>query len=263
MKQNSFRAVCLVFMALVLVASAFSDDSTIQLESKILDSFDQDEETPYQWNAMGSKFATKNDDDDKYPKLSYVATWPSAVFGSNREGKDLKSLGIWAKFDRRGYNWLDIYPTGGPDAQESGSAEEEGPVPSEIPIPGRAQILDVWVWGSNMNLNLEAYVRDYRGMVYRLPMGSLNYTGWRNLRAAIPGTISQSKRQLPRYAGLTFVKFRIWTSPIERVDNFYVYFDQLKILTDTFETHYDGEELQYPERIKELWSGEDSGSGTN
>jgi hypothetical protein len=41
---------------------------------------------------------------------------------------------------------------------------------------------------------------------------------------------------------------------MERVDNFYVYLDQFKVLTDTFESFYDGDELADPDRVQELWS---------
>jgi hypothetical protein len=177
-----------------------------------------------------------------------------ALFGSNREGKELKALGVHGKFDRQGYNWIDVYPV----AAGEGEGEEAEPV--EIPIPGRARYLDMWVWGSNLNYYAEAYVRDYRGVVYVINLGELGYQGWKNLRATIPGNIPQGKRVLPRLASLSFVKFRIWTRPREPVDNFYVYFDQFKVLTDTFESTFDGDELANPERIQELW---DTGSGTN
>jgi hypothetical protein len=112
----------------------------------------------------------------------------------------------------------------------------------------------MWVWGSNLRYYIEAYFRDYQGVVYSLRLGDLGYQGWRNLRVRIPTNIPQSKRVLPRHAGLTFVKFRIWTTPSERVDNFYVYFNQMKILTDTFESLFDGDELADPERIQEFWA---------
>jgi hypothetical protein len=173
-----------------------------------------------------------------------------ALFGTNREGRDIKSFGIWGKFDRRGYNWIDVYPI------VPGSADDpQGPIPFEIPIPGRLNTLDMWVWGSNLNFYLEAYVRDYRGIVHTLYMGDLAYAGWRNLKVRIPSSIPQSKRALPRLEGLSFVKFRIWTTPMERVDNFYVYFNQMKIVTDIFESLFDGDELADPDRVREFWTG--------
>ncbi|GHV81733.1 membrane protein [Spirochaetia bacterium] len=204
MKHTGFKAVWLILLASMVVVSVFGDEHTVNIEAKPLDSFDG--ESGYVWKAAGSKFASTIDG-ESFPKLNYVAAWPTAVFRTVPAGRDLKALGIWGKFDRRGYNWVDIYPTsgGGDDA-----------VPVEIPIPGRAQILDLWVWGSNLNYTLEAYVRDHLGVVHMIPFGTLHHTGWKNLRAAVPAAIPQAKRVLPRLTGLHFVKFRVWTQPTER-----------------------------------------------
>jgi hypothetical protein len=104
-------------------------------------------------------------------------------------------------------------------------------------------------------------VRDYLGVVHTLNLGNIHYEGWKNLRTRVPNTIAQSKRILPRLAPLTFVKFRIWTQPVEQVANFYIYFDQLKVITDTFEAIYDGDELANPERIQELWNADSTNNG--
>jgi hypothetical protein len=137
-----------------------------------------------------------------------------------------------------------VYPTTGEDE------------PFEIPMPGRVQYLDMWIWGSNLNYYVEAYIRDYRGVVHVLNLGDVNHNGWQNHRANVPNTVPQSKRVLPRLAALRFVKFRIWTRPTEYVGNFYIYFDQFKVLTDSFESIYDGDELADPARVDELWAGE-------
>jgi hypothetical protein len=245
MKHGSFRAVCLIFLACLTVLSASGDENTVNLESIVLEDFNNDGNSLYEWRLDASKFATKTDD-ETFPKLSYVSSWPAAIFGANREGKDLKSLGIWGRFDRRGYNWIDVYPVA------AGGGDEAELV--EIPIPGRARYLDMWVWGSNLNYYIEVFVRDHQGIVHAIRLGEIGYTGWKNLRATIPNNIPQSKRVLPRLAALTFVKFRIWTQPAEPVGNFYIYFDQFKVLTDTFEINYDGDELADPERVQELWN---------
>jgi hypothetical protein len=263
MKQGSFRAVRLVvFLFLMLTVTgffAFGDENTVDYLSIVLEDFSG--ETTHQWQFGGkvythefewsvdaSKFATVIKD-ERFPKLTKVEAWPMALFGLNKSNLDLNSLGIWGKFDRRGYNWIDVYPSV-PGSGQNG----EDPEPFEIPIPGRLQYLDMWVWGSNLNYYMEAYFRDYQGVVHTMYLGSLAYQGWKNLRIKIPTSIPQSKRVLPRYAGLTFVKFRIWTTPVERVDNFYVYFNQLKVLTDTFESLFDGDELADPDYVRELWA---------
>jgi hypothetical protein len=255
MKHGSIKAVCLVVLACMTVLSAYGDETTVDLTSVVLERFNGD--TVHEWNdgrharsfefswgMSASRFATKSKDDDgnesNFPLSTYVDAWPIALFGYNRDGKDIKSFGIHGRFDRRGYNWIDLYPVN----------EDQ---PFEIPIPGRARYLDMWVWGSNLNYYIEAYVRDHLGIVHRIHVGNLNYVGWRNLRANIPINIPQSKRILPALASLKFVKFRIWTQPEEYVSNFYIYFNQFKVLTATFESLYDGDELSDPDRIPELW----------
>jgi hypothetical protein len=252
MKQGSFRAVCLMLMVCIAAASAFGDENTINLESIVLDSFDGD--SGYVWQVQASKFASHTEE-ESFPKLAYVNAFPSSVFTHTPENREsLRSLGVWGRFDRRGYNWIDVYPT-----KEGGDGEDSAD-PAEIPIPGRVRQIDLWVWGSNLHYRLEAYVRDHLGVVHTLDFGSIYHTGWKNLRVAVPTSIPQSKRVLPRLASLTFVKFRIWTPPTEPVNNFYVYLDHLKIYTDMFETYYDGQELGDPAHVQELWS---DASGNN
>jgi hypothetical protein len=222
----------------------------VNLESRVLESFNGD--SGYVWRVSASKFKTENEG-EVFPKVAYIATWPNAVHGNNREGLDLKSLGVWGRFDRKGYNWIDVYPV-------AKDAPADAPA-AEIPIPGRASMLDMWVWGSNFNYYMEAYVRDFKGVVHVINLGELNFEGWKNLRINIPTSIPQSKNTLPKRQGLTLVKFRVWTRPAERVDGFYIYFDQIKVLTDTFESLFDGGELADPERVQELWGAGNSNQG--
>jgi hypothetical protein len=248
MKHRSYRAVCIVLLAFVAVFLTFGDEDTVSFESRILDYMDGN--SNYTWRVLGSKFATKTDN-DAFPKVGHVAAWPRS-FKYNGEGDQAASLGIWGRFDRQGYNWIDIYPVaadGGADAE-----------PTEIPIPGRVQYLDMWVWGSNLHYTLEAYVRDYTGVVHVINMGDIGYEGWKDLRAYIPRTIPQNKRVLPRLTSLTLVKFRLWTRPSEPVNDFQVYFAQLKVLSDTFEHIYDGDDLADPAKVQELWA---ASSGAN
>jgi hypothetical protein len=247
MKHGSFKVVCLILWVCITAFSAFGDENTVDYAAVVLETFDGNSD--YVWKTEASKFATKTDE-ATFPQTTYVEAWPIAAFGYNRDGKDIKSFGIHGRFDRRGYNWIDVYPTLGADGEEAG--------PTEIPIPGRISYMDLWVWGSNLDYYIEAYVRDYQGVVHNIRLGNIGYAGWRNLRATIPNNIRQSKRVLPRFAGLTFVKFRIWTQPSEKVEDFYVYFKQFKVLTDTFESLFDGDELADPERVQELWAGGNS-----
>ncbi|GMO24142.1 MAG: flagellar filament outer layer protein FlaA [Termitinemataceae bacterium] len=256
-------AVCLILFISFLAVPVFGDSSTVAMESIILDSFDGSPykidgvEYHYNWKAVASKFTTKTDD-QVFPVLAPVTTAPQAL---QRQNANAKSLGLQGSFDRRGFNWVDIYPT---------YADGDGQ-PIEIPLRGRTRFIDVWVWGSNLDYTLEAYIRDNQGMIHTVLMGHLRYAGWKNLRTAVPSGLPMVSNVLPRSThATTFVKFRVWTNPAERtyVDlsrdqngkitklvPFYIYFSQLKVLNDVYETVYDGDILAEPLEIEKVWSG--------
>ena len=281
MKHGRF-AIGLLLMAGIAVAAAFGDEQAFVLEAIVMDSFDDGVPAYWgetlEWKSEASKFATEG-----FPLIQRIATYPEALYPTTYlstakakedtgEEESRRSLGINSSFTRRGYNWVDVYPVG-PDA---GEFDEERQVYLNkgigFDLPGRVQYLDMWVWGSNLNYTLEAYFRDYNGVIRTVDMGSLAYEGWKNLRVRIPSNFSQTKKVLPNYTPLRFIKFRIWTSPTEIVDQpdlrfpnrktgVYIYFDNLRILTDMFEAPYDGRELEDIKRTDELWGRDELTNG--
>lgn len=262
MKQNIARALCLSLVLLCIpgLGRLFADENTVTLESVVIQNFDDPAKAP--WFVIGSKFSTAG-----FPKVAYIKAWPQAVYGSNADNKDLKALGVAMLFDRKGYNWIDVVP-----GQKTGDGDKATYEPTEIPLPGRVKMIDMWVWSANFNYYLEAYVRDYKGIVYAVPMGDLNFSGWKNLRINVPDNIPQSRKTLPKKESLSLVKFRIWTRPSESVANFTIdpkatdtdkavkfYFDNIKVLTDTFETLFDGDELSDTNNaaVKDAWGSGD------
>lgn len=255
MKQRVVKAICLSFVIVFMLTAtgAFADDETVNLESFVVQNFDEPDAQP--WFLVGSKFATKD-----YPKLAYAKSWPVALFGTAGGGKDLRSLGIAMLFDRKEYNWVDIIP-----GKKSGTGDSATYAPIELDLPGRVRMLDMWIWSGNYDYYIEAYIRDYKGIVHTLPMGDLGHVGWQNFRVNIPANVPQAKKYLPKRENLTLVKFRIWTRPTEIVaahakadaplteKAIYFYFDQLKVLTDTFETLFDGDSLMDPKVIEDTW----------
>lgn len=245
MKRGSVLFLCILLAVLFIVPSMlFADGNTANIVSVVVESFDPDDRAS-DWVVKGSKFIAEG-----YPKQVYADAYPDAMVVDNSEQKDLQVLGIKASFTRKGYNYLEIIPVVDASAEEL----EHNP----IPLDGRVKSFDCWVWGSKFNYRLEVHLMDYNGMAWVLPMGSLKYAGWKNLVTKIPGYIPQSNRHIPYYKQLTLQKLMIWTEPEERVDEYFVYIDQLKILTDVFESRFDGDALAQPDKIDEMWGGSEN-----
>jgi hypothetical protein len=260
MKRGSLFILGLVLLVILPVGSAFGDERTLKLESRVIESFDApgditfEDGTTVNWQIRGSKFSTEG-----FPKMVYAPnTWPIDLFGKNPEDRDtLQALGVNGRFDRQGYNTIEIIP---------GEGEGDDWVERALQLPGRIKMFDFWVWGSNYNYSIEVHFMDYRGITHRFEMiptgldkrypGSINFSGWRNMYIDIPSYVKQSQTYKPNYAGLRFLKIVIRTHPEEAVDNFYVYVDNLKVLTDFHESFFDGFELASDKTIAEIWGTE-------
>ena len=258
------RHGCLFLSGLLLLVTLstgflFADEKTLKLESVVIDPFDgagsgqYGDGTPINWQVMGSKFSTEG-----YPRLTYFEEeWPYDLFGPNPENaEELQILGVNSKFDRLGFNQFEIIPGVG-----EGDDWEARP----IDLPGRVKTVDLWVWGSRFKYSIEMHFLDHQGLAYRLDliqsdnkraMGSLNFSGWKNMYLDIPNYISQSVVYQPHYKGLRMTKMIVYTDPSENVGDFYVFLDHLKILTDKHETHYDGVGLTSPEKLQKFEGGE-------
>jgi hypothetical protein len=232
--KGRFLGICLILTVLVvpslLSAQYIGQTFGIQMEdirSLVLDNFENNEKN---WKVDGSRFRAEG-----FPQLkTQIEGSPIALQSKYAQGENRYVLGVRSAFTRKGYNRLWIYP------------EEE------IVIPGYAKKIDMWVWGANYYYNLEAHLRDYRGIVHAVPLGSLHFMGWKNLSAEIPRQIPQHIRYLPMEKPLTLVRLVVWTEPIERVDDFFIYFDQLKVLTDVYRTRFDGDVLS--DQTFDIWS---------
>jgi hypothetical protein len=247
MKRGSLWYVLVLLSLMCLLAvPAFSQSRNVtNIVSVVLDDFDNPEESQY--IVRGSKFiAEAFVDDQGMVRHQLVNSWPNALYREEPEDRTLRSLGINAAFDRKGYNFIEIIPaTEGEDGEL---------VPDPIPIPGKVRDMSVWVWGSNRQYTLEAQLRDHRGIVHTLDFGSIMYRGWDNLYVDIPTYIPQEVVYVPQRRGLELVKFVLWTSPRERVNEFFVYLDEVRVTTDTFDEPFDGERLADPDYVEQLWA---------
>jgi hypothetical protein len=110
-----------------------------------------------------------------------------------------------------------------------------------IPIEGITKTISIWVVGRNYNHNLKIILQDFFGERYELPMGKLNFQGWKKLSVAVPPQnpdgktgIVQRNFHYTSHMGIKVVGFKIECDPEEAFGTYYIYFDDLRAVTDLF-----------------------------
>ncbi len=159
---------------------------------------------------------------DKEPIAAEVAAGIEAV--------DDYVIGVRADFYRRGETQISLRPI------------------RPIHVPGIVKTLSVWVVGRNMNHHLSLVVEDYFGNVRVLPMGRLNHTGWRLMTVAVPPGLRMQDPHFPTESGLKVRGFLIDSDIDESYGTFYVYFDDMRAVTDLF-----AEQSRDPDDMVDGW----------
>ncbi|MCL2705179.1 MAG: flagellar filament outer layer protein FlaA [Spirochaetaceae bacterium] len=130
--------------------------------------------------------------------------------------QDIYVLGLKVHYDRRGVHQFAVMPT------------------RPIPIPGITKTISVWVAGRNNNNILNIILLDYHNQPKELVMGKLNFSGWKKLTVAVPPEIVQKDFHYPNVNGLRFGGFRVDCDLIDTYGVYYIYFDDLRAVTDLF-----------------------------
>jgi hypothetical protein len=117
-----------------------------------------------------------------------------------------------------------------------------------ISIPGITKTLSVWVAGRNTNHMLTILLLDIHNRPQELTVGRLNFSGWRRLTVAVPPEIAQTNFRRPGLNGIHFAGFRVDCDLMETYGVFFVYFDDLRAVTDLF-----GEESRDIDDMMDAW----------
>ncbi len=144
--------------------------------------------------------------------------------------QDQYVLGVKASFFRRGNHEIYVQPI------------------RPLAVPGITKTINVWVVGRNFNHRLYVIVGDYFGNVNMLEMGTLNFSGWKELTVAVPPTIVQQDFHYNDRMGLQIMGFMIEPDLMETYGTYYVYFDGLRVLTDLF-----ADESRDPDDMVDSW----------
>jgi hypothetical protein len=135
---------------------------------------------------------------------------------------DTKILGVKVQFYHRGIDSFYIRPI------------------RPLPVEGVVKTISVWVAGRNQPHHLLVQVQDYNGKMYDLDMGTLDFSGWKQLMVSVPPSpdgrngIVQDSPYFGDKPGLKIVGFRIDCDPQYAIGTYYVYFDDLRAVTDLY-----------------------------
>jgi len=236
-----------------IITNVPPDISSKELRAIVIEDF----ETVVEWKVETTP--KKNPDPKKDPvpalELKYVDGAPSDMkverWTADKKGMEKKKvLGLHFRFKYPGYNRVDIIPPtevqwDDPTKKVTTYDSSTGKYIQEnaIQLPGQSRALSIWVHGRGDDYYLEAWAKDWKGEVHILRFGSINFVGWKPLIAKIPPYIPQEVETYPQTKLLKIVRFVLRATPDALVQDTYVFFDQLKVLTDVFEVNFDGQEL--------------------
>ena len=137
-------------------------------------------------------------------------------FGIPRNYPKERVLGVKVQYIARGFNWFSIRPV------------------KPIVVEGICQSVSCYVAGRNYKHYLKMYILDYFGRERLLTMDKLNFIGWRRLSVPIPVTIEQTDYHFNHKQGIKFNGFIVECDLMESFGVYYVYFDELRAVTDIF-----------------------------
>ncbi len=146
------------------------------------------------------------------------------------EATDENVIGMRVNFYRRGATTISLRPA------------------RPLAVPGIVKTLSLWVVGRNTNHHLSIVLEDYFGNVNVLPLGRLNFSGWKQLTVAVPPSLRQRDTHYTVETGIRVIGLVIDTDINEAYGTFYVYFDDLRAITDLF-----AEESRDPDDMVDNW----------
>lgn len=148
----------------------------------------------------------------------------------NDENENEFVLGVKVAFNQRSHAYFSMRP------------------PRPIKVPGITKAISVWVCGRSFKHRLYCHLIDYKGSEMIVDMGLLDFAGWKKVSIPIPATIEQEEYHWVNWRGVSFAGLSIRTDPGESYGVYYVYFDELRAITDVYQ-----EETRDEDNMEDGW----------
>lgn len=220
MRYNSIRILVLglvVTVAIGTLAVHGQGERGANLQEVSVELF----EDPTLWQVHISR-------DDGYAIHQRFEGGPAAkvALGSvqTRGDSDGNVLGVKTEFIRRGFTEIVFRPQ------------------RPVAVPGFVSEISVWVAGRDLPHELFLLVRDIDGRLRKVFAGELNFRGWQQVTAQIPPYerlgdgvyvgVKQYDPRRPSESGLELVALVVEPLFTEAYGTYYVYFDDMRALTD-------------------------------
>ena len=185
-----------------------------------------------------------------FPNDMSVEEWSLTDLGKKKE----RCLGVKFKFRYPGssnsihiippkeLNWRTKKPKYRYNPSTRKDEQENG-----LQLPGKARGLSMWIHARGKPYTLEVWVKDYRGDTHVFKFGSVRFVGWRPLKIKIPSSVPMETDTYPQIRVAKITRFVLRSIPNatseDLIEETFFFFDQIKVLTDTFEVNFDGQKL--------------------